>query len=239
MLTPSEGISEMAVVHPDAKVGEGVTISPFTTIAADVEIGPGTWIGPNVTILDGARIGSHCRIFPGAVIAGVPQDLKYAGENTSAVIGDHTTIRECCTINRGTTDRMTTRVGSHCLLMAYTHIAHDAVVGDHCVLANCASIAGHVTIEDWVIIEGWPSSSSCESDSTPLWQGALLSARTSRRSSRWRANPSATSASTPSDCAAVALQMNSYVQWKTSTAPYMSLVATCPKPSRWPRSSCR
>ena len=80
--------------------------------------------------------------------------LKFAGEKTTAVIGDHTTIRECCTINRGTTDRMTTKVGSHCLLMAYTHIAHDAFVGDHCVLANCASIAGHVTIEDWVIIEG-------------------------------------------------------------------------------------
>ena len=84
----------------------------------------------------------------------MPQDLKYAGENTSAVVGDHTTIRECCTINRGTTDRMTTKVGSHCLLMAYTHVAHDAMIGDHCVLANNANIAGHVTVEDWVIIEG-------------------------------------------------------------------------------------
>lgn len=153
-LTTSTGISDRAAVHPGARLAEGVTVEPFSSIAEDVDIGPGTWIGPNVTILDGVRIGAHCRIFPGAVIGGVPQDLKFAGENTTVVIGDHTTIRECCTVNRGTTDRMTTRVGSHCLLMAYTHIAHDAVVGDHCVLANCASIAGHVTIEDWVIIEG-------------------------------------------------------------------------------------
>jgi UDP-N-acetylglucosamine acyltransferase len=147
-------ISPMASVHPDATIGEGVTVGPFATIEANAHIGSQTWIGPNATILSGSRIGAHCRIFPGAVIGGVPQDLKYAGENTTVVIGDHTTIRECCTINRGTTDRMTTRVGSHCLLMAYTHVAHDAVVGDHCVLANNANIAGHVTVEDWVIIEG-------------------------------------------------------------------------------------
>ena len=150
-------ISPMASVHPDATIGEGVTIGPFATVEAHVSIGPETWIGPNATILSGARIGAHCRIFPGAVIGGVPQDLKYAGENTTVVVGDHTTIRECCTINRGTTDRMTTKVGSHCLLMAYTHVAHDAVVGDHCVLANNANIAGHVTVEDWVIIEGGPA----------------------------------------------------------------------------------
>lgn len=152
--TTEHAISPMASVHPDARLAEGVQVAPFAVIEADVEIGPGTWIGPNATILNGSRIGSHCRVFPGAVIGGMPQDLKYAGENTTAVIGDHTTIRECCTVNRGTTDRMTTKVGSHCLLMAYTHIAHDAFVGDHCVLANNANIAGHVTVEDWVIIEG-------------------------------------------------------------------------------------
>ncbi len=146
--------SPLASIHPEAEIAPGVTVSPFATIEANVRIGAGTWIGPNATILSGSRIGAHCRIFPGAVIGGMPQDLKYDGEDTTAVIGDHTTIRECCTINRGTTDRMTTRVGSHCLLMAYTHVAHDASVGDHCVLANNANIAGHVTVEDWVIIEG-------------------------------------------------------------------------------------
>ena len=117
-------------------------------------------------------------------------DPKFAGEKTTAVIGDHTTIRECCTINRGTTDRMTTKVGSHCLLMAYTHIAHDAFVGDHCVLANCASIAGHVTMRIGSSSRASsPSSSSSESASMPSWRADRSCARTSRLSSRSRGNP--------------------------------------------------
>lgn len=147
-------IHPMSVVHPAAKVGENVSIGPFTSVAADVVIGDNTWIGPNATIMDGARIGSHCRIFPGAVISAIPQDLKFDGEETTAEIGDHTTIRECCTVNRGTRDRWKTAVGNHCLLMAYTHIAHDALIGDHCIIANSANIAGHVVVEDYVIIEG-------------------------------------------------------------------------------------
>jgi len=145
-------MSTMNQIHPDARIGQNVEIGPFTTIAADVEIGEGTWIGPNVTIMDGARIGKHCRIFPGAVISAIPQDLKFDGENTTAEIGDHSTIRECVTINRGTKDKFKTSVGSNCLLMAYVHIAHDATVGNNCIIANSANIAGH--IEDWVIIEG-------------------------------------------------------------------------------------
>ncbi|HAQ70845.1 MAG TPA: acyl-[acyl-carrier-protein]--UDP-N-acetylglucosamine O-acyltransferase, partial [Flavobacteriales bacterium] len=93
-----------ANIHPDAKIGDNVTIEPFSTIYGNVEIGDGTWIGPNVTIMDGARIGKNCKIFPGAVISAVPQDLKYAGEDTHAIIGDNTTIRECVTINKGTKD---------------------------------------------------------------------------------------------------------------------------------------
>lgn len=147
-------ISEMASVDPNAKIAEGVEIGPFSTIYGDVEIGEGTWIGPNVTIMDGARIGKNCKIFPGAVISAIPQDLKFEGENSTAVIGDNTTIRECCTINRGTKDRMETRVGNNCLLMAYVHIAHDVLVGNNCILANTANIAGHCVIEDFVIIEG-------------------------------------------------------------------------------------
>lgn len=147
-------ISELAQVHPDAKIGDSVEIGPFTSVAANVEIGDGTWVGPNVTIMSGARIGAHCRIFPGAVISAVPQDLKFQGEETTAEIGDHTTIRECVTVNRGTKDRMKTAVGQHCLLMAYVHIAHDVVVGNHCILANTANIAGHVVIEDFVVVEG-------------------------------------------------------------------------------------
>jgi UDP-N-acetylglucosamine acyltransferase len=147
-------ISPLAHVAPGARLGEGVTVEPFAYIAADVTIGAGTWIGPHATVLDGSRVGSDCKIYPGAVIGGLPQDLKYAGENSTAEVGDRTVVRECVTINRGTRDRMSTRVGADCLLMAYTHLAHDAWVGDHVIIANSGNIAGHVTIEDWVIIEG-------------------------------------------------------------------------------------
>lgn len=141
-------------IHPDAKIGENVEIGSFTTVYGDVEIGDGTWIGPNVVIMDGARIGKNCRIFPGAVISAIPQDLKFRGEYTTTEIGDGSTIRECVTINRGTADRDKTRIGNNCLLMAYTHIAHDVLVGNNCIIANSASIAGHVIIGDHVVIEG-------------------------------------------------------------------------------------
>ena len=139
-------MSQLSVIDPRARIAENVEIGPFTTIAGDVEIGEGTWIGPNVTIMDGARIGKNVRIFPGAVISAIPQDLKFDGEVTTTEIGDNTTIRECCTLNRGTKDKMTTRVGKNCLLMAYVHLAHDAIVGDNCIIANSANIAGHVTV---------------------------------------------------------------------------------------------
>jgi UDP-N-acetylglucosamine acyltransferase len=144
----------MNYVHPDAKIGKNVTISPFAVIHSNVEIGEGTWIGPHVTIMEGARIGKNCRIFPGAVISAIPQDLKFAGEETTVEIGDNTTIREFVTINRGTKHRMTTRVGNNCLLMAYVHVAHDCVIGNNVILANCVNLAGHVNIEDWAILEG-------------------------------------------------------------------------------------
>tara|TARA_B100000809_G_C15139518_1_gene532430 strand:+ start:7813 stop:8595 length:783 start_codon:yes stop_codon:yes gene_type:complete len=141
-------------IHPDAKIGKDVIIEPFTTIYKDVVIEDGTWIGPNVTIFNGARIGKNCKIFPGAVISAIPQDLKFDDEVTTTEIGDNCIIRECVTINRGTTDRMRTVVGNNCLLMAYVHVAHDCVVGNNCVLANCVNLAGHVTLGDFVIVEG-------------------------------------------------------------------------------------
>ncbi len=141
-------------IHPDAKIGKNVTIDPFATIYGDVEIGEGTWIGPNVVIMDGARIGNNCKIYPGAVISAISQDLKYKGEYTTTHIGDNTTIRECVTIHKGTSDRHKTVVGSNCLLMAYVHVAHDCLIGDNVVIANSTQLAGHITIDDWVIIEG-------------------------------------------------------------------------------------
>ncbi|MBO7100842.1 MAG: acyl-ACP--UDP-N-acetylglucosamine O-acyltransferase [Bacteroidales bacterium] len=141
-------------LHPNAKIGKDVTISNFSTICDDVEIGDGTWIGPNVTIFPGARIGKNCKIFPGAVIAAVPQDLKFAGEYTTVEIGDNNVIRECCTINRGTSASGKTVIGNNNLLMAYVHVAHDCVVGDNCVLANNATLAGHIILGDYVILGG-------------------------------------------------------------------------------------
>ncbi|MCU0417626.1 MAG: acyl-ACP--UDP-N-acetylglucosamine O-acyltransferase [Cytophagaceae bacterium] len=133
----------LAYIHPEAKIAQNVVIEPFTTISKNVEIGEGTWIGPNVTIMEGARIGKNCKIFPGAVISGI-----------TTVIGDHTVIRECVTISRGTKDKYKTVVGSHCLIMAYVHIAHDCVVGNNVILANAVQVAGHVTIDDHAIISG-------------------------------------------------------------------------------------
>lgn len=149
-----DAIHSLSSIHPNAKIGANVEIGAFTSIDDDVEIGDGTWIGPNVTIMGGARIGKNCKIFPGAVISAEPQDLKFDGEYSTTEIGDCTIIRECCTINRGTKDRNTTRVGNNCLLMAYTHIAHDVLMGNNCIIANSANIAGHVEIEDFVVIEG-------------------------------------------------------------------------------------
>lgn len=144
----------LAYVHSNAKIAKNVVIEPFTTIDKNVVIGEGTWIGPNVTIMEGARIGKNCNIFPGAVISAVPQDLKFNGENTTAEIGDNTTIRECVTINRGTNSRGKTCIGSNCLIMAYSHVAHDCIVGDYCIFSNNSTLAGHITVGTHVILAG-------------------------------------------------------------------------------------
>ncbi len=147
-------IQPYTYIHSGAKLADNVKVDPFTVIHSDVEIGEGTWIGSNVTIMDGARIGKNCRIFPGAVISAIPQDLKFAGEKTTAEIGDNTTIRECVTINRGTQDRWKTHIGKNCLIMAYSHIAHDCFIGDNCILSNNTQMAGHVEMKDWAIVAG-------------------------------------------------------------------------------------
>ena len=145
----------LAYVHPGAKIAKNVVVEPFTTISNNVVIGEGTWIGSNVTIMEGARIGKNCNIFPGSVISAVPQDLKFNGEDTTAEIGNNTTVRESVTINRGTSDRMKTKIGKNCLIMAYSHIAHDCIVGNNCIFSNNSTIAGHITIGNFVILAGF------------------------------------------------------------------------------------
>jgi UDP-N-acetylglucosamine acyltransferase len=144
----------LAYVHREAKIADNVVIEPFSTISKDVEIGEGTWIGSNVTIMEGARIGKNCKIFPGAVISAPPQDLKYKGEKTETIIGDNTIIRECVTVNRGTTDKWKTVIGNDCLIMAYVHVAHDCILGNNIILANSVQLAGHIEIEDYAIVGG-------------------------------------------------------------------------------------
>lgn len=144
----------LSYIHPEAKIADNVVIEPFACIHKNVEISEGTWVGSHVTIMEGARIGKNCKIFPGSVISGIPQDLKFAGENTTVEIGDNTVIREYVTISRGTIDRSKTVIGTNCLLMAYVHVAHDCILGDNCILVNAVQVAGHVKIDEWAIIGG-------------------------------------------------------------------------------------
>ncbi|RPI68646.1 MAG: acyl-ACP--UDP-N-acetylglucosamine O-acyltransferase [Ignavibacteriae bacterium] len=147
-------IHPASVVSSKASLGDGVTIGPFCLVEDDVVIGANTELMSHVVVANGARIGADCRLHPGAVIATEPQDLKFKNEPTTAVIGDRTVIRECVTVNRGTTASGTTVVGSDCLIMAYAHVAHDCRVGDRVVIANSVQMGGHTEIGDWAVIGG-------------------------------------------------------------------------------------
>ncbi|MDE6246342.1 MAG: acyl-ACP--UDP-N-acetylglucosamine O-acyltransferase [Muribaculaceae bacterium] len=147
-------MSNMYHIDSDAKIGNNLKIGPYTCIYDNVEIGDNCEIGNNVTIFPGARIGDGVKIFPGAVIAGVPQDLKFKGEDTLAIIGNGTTIRECATVNRGTASKGETRVGENCLIMAYTHIAHDCRIGNGVIISNATQLAGEVIVDDCAVIGG-------------------------------------------------------------------------------------
>jgi UDP-N-acetylglucosamine acyltransferase len=147
---------EHSIIHPNAKLAPNVTVGAFTVIEKNVEIGEGTKIGNNVTIMENVKIGKHCNIFPGAVIGAIPQDLKFQGEETYAIIGDNVTIRECVTINRGTaaSGKFKTQIGNNCLLMSYVHVAHDCVIGSNVILASFTGLAGETDIHDWAILGG-------------------------------------------------------------------------------------
>ena len=147
-------ISPLAHIHPKAQLGKNITVDPFAVIEDDVTIGDGTHVMSHAVLMKKVTIGKECQIFPGAVIGAIPQDLKFDGEDTVVEVGDNTTIRECVTINRGTKDKWKTVIGSNCLLMAYSHIAHDCILGNHVIIANSVQLAGHVEIGDHAIIGG-------------------------------------------------------------------------------------
>jgi UDP-N-acetylglucosamine acyltransferase len=149
-------INPRAVVDPRARLAASVSIGPFSVVGPDVQIDAGTWVGPHVVINGPARIGKENRIFQFASLGDIPQDKKYKSEPSELVIGDHNTIREYCTINRGTLNgHGSTVIGNNNWIMAYVHIAHDCRIGNHTVFSNGATLAGHVIIEDYAILGGF------------------------------------------------------------------------------------
>lgn len=149
-------IHPTAVIDPGARLGHNVSIGPYSVIGADVEIGDDTWIGPHVVIEGPTRIGRENKIWQFASIGAAPQDKKFHGERSMLEIGDRNVIREFVTFNRGTEDGGgATRIGNDNWLMAYVHLAHDCIVGNNVIFANAASLAGHVTVDDWVILGGF------------------------------------------------------------------------------------
>ena len=147
-------IHPTAVVNDKAQLDSGVVVEPYAVIDADVRIGAGSVIGSHARIANGARLGKNVRVFDGAALSNPPQDLKYAGEPTELYVGDRSVIRECATLNRGTVASGKTTVGADCLIMAYSHVAHDNELGHHVILANAVQLGGHVHLGDWAIIGG-------------------------------------------------------------------------------------
>ncbi|NNE29525.1 MAG: acyl-ACP--UDP-N-acetylglucosamine O-acyltransferase [Saprospiraceae bacterium] len=147
-------MSKFQDIHPNAQIGKNVKIASFVTIEEDVVIGDNCEIGANVSILNGTRMGDGCRIFPGAIISSIPQDLKFQGENTTLNIGNNVTIREYCTINRGTMANGATVIGNNTLIMAYCHVAHDCVIHENCILSNCVNLAGHIEVGPKAVLGG-------------------------------------------------------------------------------------
>lgn len=148
-------VDARAVVHPEAELGAGVSVGPFTIIEAGVTIGAGTQIASNVLMASGTSVGQNCLIGHGAVLGTLPQYLGFDPKVKSTLeIGDNNTIREYCTLNRGTQHRQKTVVGSNCYIMTYAHVGHDCILGNHIVMANAVNLGGHVVLEDYVGIGG-------------------------------------------------------------------------------------
>lgn len=154
MENATSNIHSTAVVHPDAKIGQGVIIGPGAVIGENVSIGDGTKIGVNVVVGGWTTIGQRCELYPGSAVGLEPQDLKFKGEKSFCNIGDETVIRECVTISRATGEGEETRIGNNCLFQACTHVAHNCIVGNNVIMSNCAGLAGHVIVEDRVVIGG-------------------------------------------------------------------------------------
>ena len=149
-------IDPSAIIDPTAQLADDVTVGPWTIIGPGVEIGAGSIIASHVVIKGPTKIGCHNHIYQFSSVGEDTPDLKYQGEATRLVIGDHNVIREGVTIHRGTVqDRSETTIGNHNLIMAYAHIGHDSVIANHCILVNNTALAGHVHMDDWAILSGY------------------------------------------------------------------------------------
>ena len=147
-------IHPTALIDPSAELSPGVVVGPYSIVGPNVRLGARTRVGSHELIESDTQVAEECTIHQGVVLGSDPQDLKYMGEPTLLVIGDRTVIREYATLNRGTIASGVTRVGSDCMLMAYTHVAHDCHLGNHVILSNAVNMAGHVSIGDWAIVGG-------------------------------------------------------------------------------------
>lgn len=147
-------IHPTAIVSPKAELGDNISIGPFSIVEDDVKIGDNCEIKSSALLADGTVLGKGVKIFHGAAIGSAPQDLKFGGEKTKAIVGDGTTIREFVTFNRGTKYHNRSECGKNCLVMAYAHIAHDCLIGDNVIMANSVNLAGHVEIDDFAILGG-------------------------------------------------------------------------------------
>ena len=147
-------IHSTAIVSPKAELGNNISIGPYSIVEEDVTIGDDCEIKSSVLLAEGTVLGKGVRVFHGAAVGSVPQDLKFGGEKTKAIVGDGTTIREFVTFNRGTTYHNRSECGKNCLIMAYAHIAHDCLIGDNVIMANSVNLAGHVEIDDYAILGG-------------------------------------------------------------------------------------
>jgi len=149
-------IHPTAIISPGATLAEHVSVGPYSIIGEDVVLGEGCEVGPHAVIKGPTRFGRGNRVWQFASVGEDPQDKKYRGERTLLEIGDGNAFRECCTIHRGTvTGQGVTRIGNDNLFMAYSHVAHDCSVGNHCIMANYSGLAGHVELDDWVILGGY------------------------------------------------------------------------------------
>ncbi len=153
-MTARSKIHPTAIIDKKAEIASDAEIGPWVIVGPGCVVGPGCKLEPRATLEENVTLGSHVTVGIGSVLGGKPQDLKFQGEVTTVEVGDHTTIREYVTVNRGTSQSFKTTIGANCFLMSYVHLAHDCHIGNNVIMSNSCQMAGHVTVEEYVILSG-------------------------------------------------------------------------------------